>query len=59
MAALSIISVVPFFGKSWKSLTRGENHYKRNPWTVLRIRGEIHASMKSKVYNVMVGNARE
>ena len=30
MAALSITSLVSFFGNEQKSLTRGENHYKSN-----------------------------
>ena len=57
--ALSITSLVSFFGNEQKSLTRGENHYKSNhvesfTYSDGIIRGEVHASMKKKVYKVTV-----
>jgi len=59
MAALSITLLVLFFGNEKKSLTRGENHYKSNhvesfTYSDGIIRGEVHASMKKKVYKVTV-----
>ena len=59
MAALSISSLVSFFSDEQKSLTRGENHYKSNhiesfTYSDGIIRGEVHASMKKKVYKVTV-----
>lgn len=59
MAALSISSLASFFADEQKSLTRGENHYKSNHVESFSyidgiIRGEIHASMKKKVYKVTI-----
>ena len=59
MAALSISSLVSFFSDEQKSLTRGENHYNSNHIESFTcgdgiIRGEVHASMKKKVYKVTV-----
>ena len=59
MAPLSISSLVSFFSDELKSLTRGENHYKCNDIESFTysdgiIRGEVHASMKKKVYKVTV-----
>ena len=59
MAALSISSLVSFFSDEQKSLTRGENHYKSNhierfTYSDGIIRGEVHASIKKKVYKVTV-----
>ena len=64
MAAISISSLASFFADEQKSLTRGENHYKSNHVESLSysdgiIRGEIHASMKKKVYKVTVSNGLE
>lgn len=64
MAALSISSLASFFADEQKSLTRGENHYKSNHVESFSyidgiIRGEIHASMKKKVYKVTVSNGLE
>ena len=64
MAALSISSLASFFADEQKSLTRGENHYKSNhvesfSYSDGIIRGEIHASMKKKVYKVTVSNGFE
>ena len=64
MAALSITSLVSFFGNEQKSLTRGENLYKSNhvesfAYSDGMIRGEIDASMKKKSYKVTVSNARQ
>ena len=61
MAALSITSLVSFFGNEQKSLTRGENHYKSNhvesfTYSDGIIRGEVHASMKKNVYKVTVSS---
>ena len=59
MAALSISFLVSFFSDEQKSLTRGEKHYKSNQIERFTygdgiICGEVHASMKEKVYRVMV-----
>ena len=61
MAALSISSLASFFSDEQKSLTRRENHYQSNhiEWFSVSngvIRGEIHASMKKKVYKVTVSD---
>ena len=64
MAALLISSLASFFADEQKSLTRGENHYKSNhvesfSYSDGVLRGEIHASMKKKVYKVTVSNGLE
>ena len=56
---LSISSLVSFFSDEQKSLTRGENHYKSNHMESFTysdgiICGEVHASMKKKVYKATV-----
>lgn len=61
MAALSISSLASFFVDEQKSLTRGENHYQSNHiesffYNDSVIRGEVHASMKKKIYKVTVSN---
>ncbi|XP_068712765.1 uncharacterized protein [Montipora foliosa] len=57
MAPLSILSLVSFFSDEQKSLTRGKNHYKSNhiessTYSDGIIGGQVHASMKKKVYKV-------
>ncbi|XP_044165156.1 uncharacterized protein LOC122949043 [Acropora millepora] len=55
MAAFSISSLASFFADEQKSLTRGENHYKSSfSYSDGIIHGEIHASMKKKVYKVTI-----
>ena len=61
MAALSISSVASLFSDEQKSLTRSENHYQSNHIESFSfsdgvIRGEVHASMKKKVYKVTVSD---
>ena len=61
MAALSITSLVSFFRNEQKSVSRGENHYKSNhvesfTYSDGIIRGEVHASMRNKVYKATVSN---
>ena len=57
LAALSISSLASFFSDEQKSLTGGENYYQSNHIESFSfsdgvIRGEVHASMKKKVYKV-------
>ena len=59
MASLSIASLISFFLEEKKSIERGENHYKSNHVEYFAynqgcLRGEVHASMKKKVYKVTV-----
>lgn len=59
MAALSISSLASFFSDEQKSLTRGENHYQSNHIQSFSfsdgvVHGEVHASMKKKVYKVTI-----
>ena len=59
MASLSINSLLNFFGEEKKSIQRGENHYKSSHVEKFYyhkgvIQGEVHASMKKKVYKVTV-----
>ena len=58
MASLSIASLI-FFSEEKKSIRKGENHYKSDHVESLSyqqcvLRGEVHASMKKKVYKVTV-----
>lgn len=59
MVLLSIASLISFFSKEKKSIRKGENHYKSDHVGSLLYQqgvlcGEVHASMKKKVYKVMV-----
>ena len=59
MASLSIASLISFFAEEKKSIERGENHYKSDHIEAFTynqgvLRGEVHASMKKKVYKVTV-----
>lgn len=59
MSALSISSLISFFGEEQKSITKGENHYKSGHVESFNysqgiLRGEVHASMRNKVYKVTV-----
>lgn len=59
MAMLSIVSLLSYFSEDKKSIKKGENHYKSDhveSFTYNRgiLRGDIHASMKNKVYKVTV-----
>ena len=57
MASLSIASLLSFLSEETKSIKTGENKYKSEhveAFTYQRgvLRGEVHASMKKKVYKV-------
>ena len=59
MATLSIASLLSFFSGEKKSIQKGENHYKSDHVEAFSyqqgvLRGEVHASMKKKVYKVTV-----
>ena len=59
MASLSIASLISFFLEEKKSIRKGENHYKSDHVESLLyqqgvLRGEVHASMKKKVYKLTV-----
>ena len=59
MALLSIASLISFFSGEKKSIRKGGNHYKSDHVESLSyqqgvLRGEVHASMKKKVYKVTV-----
>ena len=59
MTSLSIASLLAFFSEEKKSIERGENHYRSNHVECFTygegsLRGEVHASMKKKVYKVTV-----
>ena len=59
MASLTIASLLSFFAEEKKSFERGENHYKSYHIESVTykegvLRGEVHASMKKKVYKVTV-----
>ena len=59
MASLSIASLISFFAEEKKSTEQGENHYKSDHIEAFTyhhgvLRGEVHASMKKKVYKVTV-----
>ena len=59
MATLSIASLLSFFLEEKKSIKKGENDFKSDHIEALTyqqgvLRGEVHASMKQKVYKVTV-----
>ena len=59
MSALSIVSLISFFGEEQKSIRKGENHYKSGhvesfTYSEGILRGDVHASMRNKVYKVTV-----
>ena len=59
MSALTIASLISFFGEEQKSIKKGENHYKSShveSFTYIQgiLRGDVHASMRNKVYKVTV-----
>ena len=59
MATLSIGSLLSFFSEEKKSIQKGENHYRSDHVEAFSyqqgvLRGEVHASMKKKVYKVTV-----
>ena len=63
MASLTIASLLSFFAEEKKSIERGENHYKSDHIESVTynqgvLRGEVHASMKKKVYKVTVSESR-
>ena len=62
MASLSIASLLSFFSEETKSIKKGEKHYKSEHVEAFTyqqgvLRGEVHASMKKKVYKVTVSKA--
>jgi len=59
MASLSIASLLSFLSEETKSIKTGENNYKFEHVEAFTyqqgvLRGEVHASMKKKVYKVTV-----
>ncbi|XP_068750955.1 uncharacterized protein [Montipora capricornis] len=59
MSALSIASLISFFREEQKSIKKGENHYKSGhvesfTYSHGILRGDVHASMRNKVYKVAV-----
>lgn len=59
MATLSIASLLSFFLEEKKSIKKGENHFKSDHIEAFTyqqgvLRGEVHASMKQKVYKVTI-----
>ena len=59
MAMLSIALLLSFFLEEKKSIKKGENHFKLDHIEAFTyqqgvLRGEVHASMKQKVYKVTV-----
>lgn len=59
MVLLSITSLISLFSREKKYIRKGENHYKSDHVGSLSYQqgvlcGEVHASMKKKVYKVMV-----
>lgn len=59
MATLSIASLFSFFSEEKKSIKKGENHFKSDHIEAFTyqqgvLRGEVHASMKQKVYKVTI-----
>ena len=57
MASLLIAALISFFAEEKKSIERGENHYRSEhiesfTYNQGVLRGEVHASMKKKVYTV-------
>ena len=62
MASLTIASLLSFFAEEKKSIERGKNHYKSDHIELVTykegvLRGEVHASMKKKVYKVTVSES--
>jgi len=58
-ASLSIASLLSFLSEKTKSIKTGENNYKSEHVEAFTyqqgvLRGEVHASMKKKVYKVTV-----
>ena len=56
MATLSISSLLSFFSDEKKSIKKEENHYKSDHVEAFSyqqgiLRGEVHASMKKKIYS--------
>ena len=59
MATLSIASLLSFFSDEKKSIKKGENHFHSDQREAFNyqqgvLRGDVHASMKKKVYKVKV-----
>ena len=59
MSTLSIVSPISFFGEEQKSIRKGENYYKSGhvesfTYSEGILRGDVHASMRNKVYKVTV-----
>ena len=59
MATLSIASLLSFFLEEKKSIKKGETHFKSDHIEAFTyqqgvLRGEVHASMKQRVYEVTV-----
>lgn len=59
MATLSIASLLSFFSDEKKSIKKGENHFHSDHVEAFNyqqgvLRGEVHASMKKKVYKVTI-----
>lgn len=62
MVSLTIASLLSLFTEEKKSTERGENHYKHDHIESVTykegvLRGEVHASMKKKVYKVTVSES--
>ena len=56
-------SLLSLFENDNKSVSRGENHFKSNHVESFSasqgvLKGQVHASMKKKVYNVTVSEMR-
>ena len=63
-AILSITSLLSYFSDKKKSIKKGENHCKSEHVESFSyregvLRGEVHASMKKKVYKVTVSYSFE
>ena len=59
MSALSIVSLISFFGEEQKSIRKGENHYKSGhvesfTYNEGILRGDVHTTMRNKVFKVTV-----
>ncbi|XP_020625581.1 uncharacterized protein LOC110062973 [Orbicella faveolata] len=59
MSAFSIALFISSFGEEQKSIKKGENHYKSGhvesfTYSQCILRGDVHASMRNKVYKVTV-----
>lgn len=62
MVSLTIASLLSLFAEEKKSTERGENHYKHDHIESVTykegvLRGEVHASVKKKVYKVTVSES--